>query len=380
MSRPVISTPHGSVFAPVRVVSFSSAQFDECVQFLSQRTENTECVPIVDERQLTLAADGRIVENGYRFNAVGFLAVCNALITGLGSVFNDLCGETRNRFAESVSNGDFAAAVTIYNTALRARFELLRERTLLVNRREQTVEGFLGIEHRMLDNSMFINLVNDEIRDHQPEAEFYRAEIIGRELRLYYVLPKTRRHDLYHDPRHVFAAGWFFSNREDSGLAIRASHAVLTKFGPAVEPRKRSMSVRHTGADLVGRTLTMIGKVTSEYVRAEKLASGVARLQATSLNFSESKQSFDSALSHWVDYLARFKISNSVAQQVCRLAAASGADLDPQSPADAYSRETIAGRTLYDLFCALLKNSRAQYHTTKDAMQGAAFQMLIPKK
>lgn len=380
MSRPVVSTPPGSVFAPVHVGSFSSAQFDNCVQFLAQRNTDTESVPIVDERQLMLTADGRVVESGYRFNAVGFLAVCNALITGLGSVFNDLSGETRSRFNESLVNGDFAAAVTIYNTALRARFELLRERTLLVNRREKTIEGFLGIEHRMLDNSVFINLVHDELRERQPDAEFYRAEIIGRELRLYYVHTKTRRHDLYHDPRHVFAAGWLFSNREDSGLAVRASQAVMTKFGPAVEPRKRAASVRHVGADLIGRTMTMVGKVAHDFVSPDRLASSVARLQSASLNFGESKQTFDAAVTHWTHYLARFRLAQSTAQQVCRAAAFSGADLDPQQPIDAYSKEIIAGRTLYDLFCALLKNSRSQYHTIKDAMQGAAFQMLIPKK
>jgi hypothetical protein len=380
VSRPVAPMSHGSVFAPVHVTSFSSAQFDACAQFLVQRASDTESVPIVDERQLMLTAEGRIVENGYRFNAVGFLAVCNALITGLSSVFNDLSGETRNRFSESIANGDFAAAVTIYNTALRSRFELLQGRTLLVNRRDKTVDGFLGIEHRMLDNSVFINLVNDELRNRQPDAEFYRAEIIGRELRLYYVHPKTRRHDLYHDPRHVFAAGWFFSNREDSGLAIRAAQTVLTKFGPAVEPRKRTTAVRHVGADLIGRTMTMVSKVSADYISAETLASSVSRLQAMSMNFSDSKQSFETAMNHWTAYLSRFKIAGNVARQVCRMAAFSGADLDPQNPVDAYSKETIAGRTMYDLFCALLKNSRSQYHTVKDAMQGAAFQMLIPKK
>lgn len=378
MSRLTLQHAQSSVFAPVQVVSFSSGQFDDCGQYLAKRTADTECVPIVDERQLLMAADGKIAETGYRFNAVGFLAVCNALISGLNSVFSDLSGENRNKHADSIASGDFAAAVTIYNTALRARFELLRERTLLVNHREKTIEGFLGIEHRLLDNAVFINLVDAELKDAQPDATFYRAEVIGRELRLYYVDPKTRRNDLYPDPRHVFAAGWFFSNREDTGLAIRAAKSVLTKFGPAIEPRKSNMSVRHIGADLVGRTISLIRKSANDAIEPAQIERNVARLQTTSLNFSGTKVTFDAALDHWTEYLMRFKISRELAKQVCRHAALFGSEIDTPSPTAVYEKDAMAARTLYDLFCALLKQSRTQYHAIKDAMQIAAFQMLIP--
>lgn len=367
-----------SVFAPVAALSFNAKQYDECRDFLSSRSSQTESIPIVDEAQLSMAADGRIAENGYRFNAIGFAAVANALSSGLNSVFNELAGETRGKYSVSVDNGDLATATSVYNAVLRARFEFLRERTLLVNHREKTIEGFLGLEHRLIDNAVFFNMVADEIQAKQPAAEFYRAEVLGRELRVYYIDTKTKRNDIYVDPRHIFAGGWYFSNREDSGFAMRAALCVMTKFGPAIENRRRSMHIRHTGADLLGRAAMMVSKTVDREIDMDVVAKNINRLTATSLNFSDSKAVLDAATENWVDYLGRFKVTRDDARQICKNAAMVGADIDPRNPIDVYTREVMSARSLYDMFCSILRYSRNQYHTTRDALQSAAMQLLVP--
>lgn len=379
MSRPTASRLR-SVFAPVLALSFNSSQRDDCKNFLAQRTADTECIPVVDEAQLVMAADGRIAETGYRFNAIGFSAVSNALISGLNPVFNELTGESRHSFKTSLSTGDLAIAVSVYNVLLKARFENLRERTLLVNHREKTIEGFLGLEHRMLDNSVFFNLAAEELESRQPDSAFYRAELIGRELRLYFIDTKSRRNNLYHDPRHTFAGGWYFSNREDAGLALRASLCVMTKFGAAIEPKSRGSSVRHTGADLMGRAAIMVGKLVERSVEMDAVARGVSHMSATPLRIPEGAKARDAAIAQWVDYLGRFKISREDARHICRNAISVGADLDPRNPMDLYSHEVLASRTLYDVFCSILRYSRNQYHTTRDLLQSAAMQILLPKK
>jgi hypothetical protein len=368
------------VFAPVPALSFSADQVDDCKNFLAQRSSDTECIPVVDEAQLFMAADGRIAENGYRFNAIGFAAVSSALISGLNAVFNDLTGESRNAFKASISSGDLSTAVSIYNMLLKARFENLRERTLLVNHREKTIEGFLGIDHRMLDNSVFFSLAAEELSARQEGATFYRAELIGRELRLYFIDSKTKRNNLYRDPRHMFAGGWYFSNREDSGLAIRAALCVLTKFGAAIEPKSRTSAVRHTGADLVGRAAIMIGKMVERAVDMDAVARGVHRIAGMSLNYSDSTKLREAAMEQWMNYLGRFKVPREDARQICKNAAVVGADVDPRSTLDLYSREVMTSRTVYDLFCSILRYSRNQYHTTRDLLQGVAMEILLPKK
>lgn len=378
MPRPVIPKSR-SVFAPVVALAFNSAQREDCKNFLSQRASDTECIPIVDEAQLVMAADGRIAENGYRFNAIGFAAVANALISGLNPVFNELAGEARNAFKLSFSSGDLATAVSIYNMLLKARFDNLRERTLLVNHREKTIDGFLGLEHRMLDNAVFFTMAAEELDARQPSSTFYRAELIGRELRLYFIDSKTKRNNLYHDPRHVFASGWYFSNREDSGLAVRSSLCVMTKFGAAIEPKSRGSAVRHTGADLVGRAAIMIGKLAERTIDMDAVARGVNRLSTMSLNLSDSTKAREVAMNRWAEYLGRFKISREDSRNICKNAASVGADIDHRNPADLYSREVLANRTAYDLFCSILRYSRNQYHTTRDLLQSAAMEMLLPK-
>lgn len=378
MSRPAASK-FRSVFAPVTALSFNATQQGDCKDFLAQRSSDTECVPIVDEAQLSMASDGRLAESGYRFNAIGFSAVANALTTGLNPVFNELAGETRNSFRTSVSSGDLATAVSVYNMLLKARFENLRERTLLINHREKTIDGFLGIDHRMLDNAAFFSLAADELEARQSDAIFYRAELIGRELRLYFIDSKTKRNNLYHDARHMFAGGWYFSNREDSGLAVRASLCVMTKFGAAVESKSKSSAVRHTGADLMGRAAIMIGKMVERTVDMDAVARGVNRMSSTSLNYSESPKARDVAMSQWIEYLVKFKIPKDDAKQICKNAAVVGADLDPRNPIDAYSRDVLGSRTVYDLFCSILRYSRNQYHVTRDLLQSAAMEILLPK-
>lgn len=368
-----------SVFAPVAALAFNSAQREDCKNFLAQRASDTECIPIVDEAQLVMAADGRIAENGYRFNAIGFAAVANALISGLNPVFNELAGEARNAFKLSFSSGDLATAVSIYNMLLKARFDNLRERTLLVNHREKTVDGFLGLEHRMLDNAVFFTMASEELDARQPASIFYRAELIGRELRLYFIDSKTKRNNIYHDPRHMFASGWYFSNREDSGLAVRSALCVITKFGAAIEPKSRGSAVRHTGADLVGRAAIMIGKLVERTIDMDAVARGVNRLSTMSLNLSDSTKARELAMNRWVEYLGRFKISREDGRNICKNAAAVGADIDPRNPTDLYSREVLASRTAYDLFCSILRYSRNQYHTTRDLLQSAAMEILLPR-
>lgn len=367
-----------SVFAPVQALAFNSAQFQDCRDFLTRLSADTESIPIVDEAQLTLSADGRIAENNYRFNAIGFAAVANTLSAGLNSVFNELVGEARGNYSVSRDSGDVATAVSVYNAVLRSRFELLRERTVLVNHRNKTVEGFLGLDHRLLDNSIFFNMVADEMQSKQPAAEFYRAELIGRELRIYYIDTKTKRNDIYVDPRHIFAGGWHFANREDSGYAMKAALCVMTKFGPAIENRKKGYQVRHTGADLLGRAALMISKTADRRMDMDVVAKNVNRLVATSLNFSDSKAVLDAATENWIDYLGRFKINRESAKQICKNAAMVGADIDPRNPIDVYTREVMNARSLYDMFCSILRYSRNQYHVTRDALQSAAMKLLIP--
>ena len=83
----------GSIFAPVPAFAFTAAQFDDCKEFLATRAANTEIVPVVDEAQLSMTADGRLRETGYRFNAIGFAALANSLSSGLNVMFTELSGE-----------------------------------------------------------------------------------------------------------------------------------------------------------------------------------------------------------------------------------------------------------------------------------------------
>lgn len=365
-----------SIFAPVVAFSFSPRQFDDCEKFLALRSEATERVAVVDPRQLTMRHDGCLVEGGYRFNSLGFTAVTTALAVGLSPLFHELSGENLQMRTIPKKEFDIAAAVSIYNTTLNVRFEALRERALLINSAEKTVDGCLGIEHKFLDNARFWQLVCDEMAAKQPDAEFQRAEIVGRELRLFFVNPKSLRNDIVADKRHTFAAGWCFSNREDVGKAIRASSCLFTRFGFAALPDKSKLS--HIGADLDGRTAILVSKAAEKEINMDVVARGIKKLTRTSLRFSDDA-GFTTTMNQWATQLARFKISREDAKRVVKHAAAVGSDTEMRDVFDAYTGDALRSRTGYDLFCSLISVARSSYHTQRDALQNAAMQLVMPK-
>lgn len=367
-----------SVFAPVASFQFSAAQMEDCRNFLATRSAHTECVPIVDEAQLLMSTAGRLAENGYRFNPIGFEALAKTLSGGLSTVFNELSGEFYHGTAREDRPINMAAAVSIYNTTMQVRFESLRERTLLVNHNEKSIDGFLGLDHRMLDNTVFFDLIRREMADKQPQAEFSRAEIIGRELRLYYFDPESRRDNIHPDPRHTFAAGWYFSNREDSGHAIRAALCVFTKFGAAVEPPHKNAKVVHMGSDLQGRTAVLVGRTADRRVDMATIARQVKQLLSTNLNFSDNRKQFDSAIRQWAGYITKFKVRNDIARLVAKNAAMVGSDIEPRDAIDVYNDTALKARNAYDLMCSILRQSRQEYATYRDLLQAMAMRMLMP--
>lgn len=370
-----------SVFADVPAYSFSAVQEDDCRQFLTQRTADTESVPVVDPAQLLLAPDGSLLESGYRFNAVGFAALANALSRGLNSLFNELVGESHNTFDAAVRTGQVAKAAQIYNTALKCRFDTLAERHLLLNHRDKTVDGFLGLEHKFISNSHFFDVLIAEVTARQDSAAFYRAEVIGREFRVFFSDVSSRRDNFLRDRRHTFGAGWYFANREDTGRAIRGALCLLTKFGVAVEPKTKKTCLRHTGADLMGRVISLASYCAGRTLPMDDVCVAVQRMRKTNLGFSSRKEHMDAATAKIVRYLNKYKVSKEDAQRVCKNTFAVGADLVPRPLVEAYADEVVAARTAYDLFCALLRYSRNQYHTTRDVLQAAGMAMLkLPER
>lgn len=367
-----------TLFAPVTALAFNAQQLADCKQFLEQRSADTEFVPISDPEQLFLAADGRFAENGYRMNYLGFQSLATSLSRGLPPVFLDLLGQySTNR--ELASAPDIRAAVSVWNTVVRSRMEVVRERTLLVNRRERVVEGFLGLNHRMLDNAAFLEIVTGEMQAKQPEAQFYRAELIGRELRVFYIDPRTRRKDIYSDSRHTIVGGWSYNNREDQGKSVNAVLCLLTRFGVALERPRNNMRLTHVGADITGRTSIMVAKAAAREVDMTAVLSQIGKLQTVALGFTDEPEKFEKTLDSLVTQLSRRGVHRTDAKLIVRNAAMVGADLTERDPVDVYTRSVLGSRTAYDLVCSLLRFARNEPPPSRDRWQAVAMDMLMPR-
>lgn len=367
-----------SVFAPVTALAFSAAQLDDCRAFLTKRSEHTELVPISDVDQLLMGADGRLLESGYRFNYFGFTALSNALLTGLGAAFKELTGEVVRRMRKNPVP-DIPAAVSIYNTVVRSQIDTLRERNLMVDHRERVVDGLLGLDYRLLDNSAFLDIVCSEIAARQPDAQFYRAELVGRELTLYFIDSTARRNDIIENREHVFTRGWQFVNGEGTNKAIHATCCVFTKFGVALEPKaSKHAFLQHSGADIAGRAQVLVSRAAAREIDMGALADGVRNLTKINLGFAERTETFQAAVERWAEYLSRFRVPMEDGRLIAKNAALYGADLKPREPADAYNEKTLTARTGYDLMCALLRYSRAVGRIDAARYQQTAMRTMYP--
>jgi hypothetical protein len=365
-----------SIFAPVVALSFSAQQEQECADYMLKRSASTELVPISDEAQLTLTADGRLSESGYRFNLLGFTAVCNAISGGLSRVIGEISGESPSRF---MASGDYSvpSAVSIYNEAMRVRFESLRERNLMVDHQARIVDGFLGLNHKILDNSDFLGLIQNEMASNVPAARFYRGELVGRELRVYILDSSTRRAG---DSDQMFAAGWYFCNREDTGNSVRALPCLYTKFGVALGAISRKQRIAHVGTDLVGRTGALVSRTFEQTIDMDSLKSRLFALKKFRLGFTDDTNEFETVCKKWTTYLIGHGIMKDIARHISKNAAMVGADLNPRDPLDVYTKKVLVERTGYDLICSILRHARNQPTYLREKLQAVAMELLLPTK
>jgi hypothetical protein len=367
-----------AIFTPVTALAFAAQHEVQCRELLVQRAANTEMVPLADESQLIMAADGRLAETQYRFNVIGFSAVAAALAPGLSNLFQDLSGALRRKAGDSVLY-NLPAAVSIYNTTLRLRFDLLRERSLLIDHGERTVCGFLGLDHKMLPNEVFFSVIQEELTARQPSAMFYRAEISGREARIYYVDSDSKSTTIHPNPAYMFARGWYFVNREDAGHAIRAVPCLFTKFGAALLSSGRKNRLSHIGADLVGRTTALVAQAGAQAPDMDQLRHNVRAMTMKSLGFSERKEDMVTATTRLINVLQARGVARQDAKSIVHSAATVGADLEPGDPLDVYTNKILRRRNMYDLVCAALRFARMQPTATCERVQFAAMQLLFPK-
>lgn len=365
-----------SIFASVANFFFSEKEEAGFQTYLAERSANTEVVPIVDYDQLKMAADGRLSDSQYRYTIIGFNAVCNTVAPGLASVFYELSGENPRKV---VDNEEFnvPAAVAIYNTAVRVRFPALTDKSILVTHNEQIAEGFLSVEHKFLDNNIFYTLLQEELTSRQAHANFYRAEMVGREMGVYMMDKESVRTDLLPDKRYLFASGWFFSNREDTGSAVFASPCLFTRFGPAIR-RQRGAKLSHIGADLVGRTTSLVARISHQTIDMDKVRSQVRMLASKKIGFSDDKKEQDIAVGRAVGFLCRYGVRRDYAKIIVQNAGAIGSDLEPRDFSVMYDTRILKNRTLYDLVCSLLRYAKTHPTHTRMALQTAAMDILCP--
>jgi hypothetical protein len=122
----------------------------------------------------------------------------------------------------------------------------------------------------------------------------------------------------------------------------------------------------------------LVSRAAAKTVDMGKLAKQIRDMLATPLKFSDNRAEFENTVRHWAYYISRFKVRYELARVISRHAALTGADIDPRDPIELYTKTALESRTAYDLLCSILRQSRQEYATYRDLLQGMAMRLLMP--
>ena len=326
---------------------------------------------------LQLTREGCTVSERYKFTSTAFQQLASLVAPGMGKVLPDVCGMTP---VMSVRDDmvDGLAALAFWNSVVDVRFPMLSRYYLLRNTRTRTVEGLLGASHQYLCNLDLFSLATGEFHAQRPDVVPYAAEVIGRQFMLWCRAAEPLFTETVDGRDWSVHAGYYLTNGEATGSAVRMTQAFFTPQGVCLGPYKNFGSrVSHTGRWFQRRLGESLAKLAAAPVDAGALQRGLRRMRDRSLGFTE-----DASREERKEYAERLatalrvrgtsrQIAREVVSRACAVGRFDAAVVQTHNVGKLY-----ASRTLFDLFAALLWFARRLETYRRERLEQIAFAML----
>jgi hypothetical protein len=332
--------------------------------------------------ELQLDADG-FLPRGYRYTETAFRQVCGLLCPGLHKAVVDLSGMLRTSDRPR-SDYSFAAAVEIFNRAVRLRFpERFAVKVRLIKEiRHNLVEGALGPKYNYLENSAIYGLARDAMASSPVGVRFFEAILEGRRLLLRFVHDRPLFAITSTGDREGFFGGYHISNSEVGGEAsVRVTTLLLrdsagtTAMGPF--PGRRPLA--HTGKDFARKLIRLFEGVLAFPQDGPTLARRMQALADSPLDLGVDEKVREERVEDLSLLLHRQDVPRGLARRIVLSTAHYGGDPWGSSPTT--PRRSGEGRTWFDLYCALTRESRSGLDiTVMETVEQAAYTLLTSKK
>jgi hypothetical protein len=332
--------------------------------------------------ELQLDAEGRLPGGG-RYTAPAFKQVCGLVCSGLHRAVVDLSGVYRT-LDRPRSDYSFATAIEVFNRAVALRFpeRLCNKVRLIKEIRRNLVEGILGPKYNYLENRAIYDLTRDAMASSPAPVRFLEAILEGRRLLLRFV------HDR---PLFALAApgggpetffgGYHVSNSEIGGEAsvrvtvlLHRRRSATTALGPY--PGQGPLA--HTGKDFSRKLLRAFESALGLRQDGDALARRMQKLAETPLDLGVGEAAREERVDDLSLLLHRQDIPRGLARRIVLSTVHYGSDIGGALRARP-GRQPGGGRTWFDLYNTLTRESRSQNISVMETVEQAAYGILTGK-
>lgn len=381
VATPLLSTPGRTVLLYERpaIQQFTRKTQNQLRERLVDLDNTTTIHTIGSEEEFQLDPRGRTKVGGYRFTYLAFAQIAKLMAVGLSKLLPDISGSiTLPDDREFLVDGGLA--IDLWNRMVELRFSLLHNHRVIRNDRTKQIEGVIGNRHQYLENAGFYEAASEIIPKYQPDVNFHGAMIVGRRMAMWF-RAKSAMFELDVDgTRWPFYHGYYFTNGEATGTAVRGALVVFSQAGLCLAPYAAyGGRMTHTGRDFYTRFGQMLMGVVNREVPVAKLHEGAKGLLSTDLGFQPTMMKPDRKQQQrrLVHALTHLGIPKNLAAEVVENALTKGRNLRKGTffPHQDVSR-VYSKRTLLDLLIPLLELARHVDLSRREKIEQAAFDVL----
>jgi hypothetical protein len=330
--------------------------------------------------QIQLDHEG-LLPGGYRYTSTAFKQICGLACPGLHQAVVDLSG-IRRTSAQPRYDYSFADAVEVFNKALRIRYTERFDGKVRMIRdvKRHLVEGIMGPKYNYLENRAIYDLAKDAMASSEVRVRFLEAVLEGRRLLLRFVheRPLFVVNTSPGVDGESFSGGYHVSNSEIGGEAsVRVTtllyrhHAGTTALGPF--PGRGPLA--HTGKDFAIKLKRIFTSALTVHQDGQLLSRRMQMLMALPLELGHGEKQREERLDDLSLLLHRQNVPRGLARRIVLATISYGSDPSKQLPRE--PERSRRGRSWFDLYSTLTRESRGLDMTVMEAVEQAAFQILL---
>lgn len=366
------------IYTTPRLQTFGPSQVHKLTGVLQQLDQDTTVHHLDDPSEFQLDHEGRTVKDGFQFTAAAFSQVAQQMGPGLSKFIPDITGtavlpESRHTLVDATE------AIRFWNHVVDLRFSLFQRYRVIRNVKTRTIEGLVGHKHHYLENLALYREACESIAVHHPNVRAYAASLVGRRLAIWFRSTSSLFTHQVDDEAWPFHYGYYFTNGEATGNAVRGTLAIYSRAGACLgDFKKYGARVCHTGKSFQQRLGQMFAKVIETEIPLDKLRVNSEKMMTQSLGFDPAwdknqRNRHIRKLTHAVTVLG---IPNTQAADVVNHALTSGRDRGQNAPTMRQLNILYSQRTLLDLYVPLLWTARETEISRREKIEQAAFDVL----